>query len=264
MTWIISKAMMEHCESLHYSQAPEVEFSEEKFSDGKPYAQLSVMPTQHKFWHRDKMMEYSNLSRFGLTCAVLTESHGEDLLTLFRAGFLVRTYQSQEKEKGLLARGLGFGVKCGALLARFCQDACIWKTAQRSLFEEEQELLQILPNWGMWENGELWELTPADLTIIEPDFGWLPTARKSMANNGICWARADSEHNGNIEDFLAQQLRKTGVDRIRGLSVSASFVTLLMDWPQKWTNLQPLEMDRFQLWRQQHSISFRDEVVSDE
>ena len=39
----------------------------ENCSDGEQFAQLNVMPTQAKFWRKDKMMEFSNLSRFGLT-----------------------------------------------------------------------------------------------------------------------------------------------------------------------------------------------------
>ena len=76
-----------------FSQALAGEYSEAASWDGAPSAPLSVMPTQHKFWRNDKMMEHSKLSQFGLTCAVLTEDRGEDLLTWFLADSRVRTYQ---------------------------------------------------------------------------------------------------------------------------------------------------------------------------
>ena len=42
-------------------------------------------------------------------------------------------------------------------LAKFDPDSCSWRTAQCSLLEEEPELLQTLPRWGMTVNGLLWE-----------------------------------------------------------------------------------------------------------
>ena len=67
-----------------FSQALVAEYSQGTAWDGEPCAQLNVMPTQHKFWRNDKTLEPSDLSRFGLTCAALTEDRGADLLTWFR------------------------------------------------------------------------------------------------------------------------------------------------------------------------------------
>ena len=67
-----------------FSQALVAAYSADCSPDGTPCAPLSVMPTQHKFWRNDKTMEPSQLSRFGLTCAVLTEDHGVALLTWFQ------------------------------------------------------------------------------------------------------------------------------------------------------------------------------------
>lgn len=76
-----------------FSQALVAEYSAVTCSGGVPSAPLNVMPTPHKFWRNDKTMEPSQLSRFGLTCAVLTEDHGAALLTWFLADSRVRTYQ---------------------------------------------------------------------------------------------------------------------------------------------------------------------------
>ena len=84
MSWLYSRALVEA-------------FSGASSSDGEPCAPLSVMPTPHKFWRRDKMIEASNLSLFGLTCAVLTEDLGADLLTWYRVDFLARTSAQQGK-----------------------------------------------------------------------------------------------------------------------------------------------------------------------
>ncbi|MFP3670726.1 hypothetical protein SB717_37205, partial [Priestia sp. SIMBA_032] len=67
MSWLFSQVLVE-------------EYSEASCWDGAPSAPLSVMPTQHKFSRNDKTIEPYRLSRFGLTCAVLTARRGEALL----------------------------------------------------------------------------------------------------------------------------------------------------------------------------------------
>ncbi len=86
MSWLFSRALV-------------AEYSAGSSWDGEPCAQLSVKPTQHKFWHRDKAMEPCDLSQFGLTCAVLTDDRGEDLLTWFLAASRARTSAAPELEK---------------------------------------------------------------------------------------------------------------------------------------------------------------------
>jgi hypothetical protein len=83
-----------------FSQALGEAYSEENSLDGAQYAQLSVMPTPHKFWHNGKTMDALSLSRFGLTCAVLTDDLGAELLTWFLVGFRAKTLAVLEKEKG--------------------------------------------------------------------------------------------------------------------------------------------------------------------
>lgn len=94
-----------------FSQALVAEYSEATSWDGAPSAPLSVMPTQHKFYRNDKTMEPLKLSQFGLTCAVLTEGRGEELLTWFREGFRARTFQQQETDQVSPEQDLDFGEK---------------------------------------------------------------------------------------------------------------------------------------------------------
>lgn len=80
-----------------FSQALVAEYSHLISWDGEQCAQLNVMPTPHKFWRNDRMMEFSKLSQFGLTLQLLTENHGKELLTLYLAAFRVKTFHPQEK-----------------------------------------------------------------------------------------------------------------------------------------------------------------------
>src|SRR5690606_17836136 len=98
MSWLFSRALV-------------AEFSAATSWDGAPSAPLSVMPTQHKFWRNDKTMDASQLSRFGLTCAVLTEDLGAALLTWFRADSRVRTYPLPGMAPALMASALDCGAK---------------------------------------------------------------------------------------------------------------------------------------------------------
>ena len=72
-------------------------------------------------------------------------------------------------------RGLVFGQKCTASLARYDQDTRSLRMYQCSLFEVEQELLQTLPKSGMMQNGKLSEQTKWELGIEERESGLLPT-----------------------------------------------------------------------------------------
>lgn len=156
MSWLFSQALVE-------------EYSAASCSDGEPSAQLSVMPTQHKFWRNDKMMEFSKLSQFGLTCAVLTASRGEELLTLFLAAFHAKTLAQQEKAQESQVKEVDYGKSSHGLLAKYNPDTHSWKTAQCSLFEDLEQSLEIWPRWGSMRNGVCYLLPMLAQTIKEKE-----------------------------------------------------------------------------------------------
>lgn len=258
MTWLFSKAMMEHCESLRFSQEREAEFSEENYSDGKQYAQLSVMPTPHKFWRNDKTMEFCDLSRFGLTLQLLTEIHGEELLTLYLEGFRVRTLAAPEEVQGLTESDPDCGESLRGLLARYDPYTHSLKTAQCSLFADLIESSVTLHRWGILRNGELYPHPISELPIIESAYGlWpTPTANEFRTHNrDVLIARRErakeSKKNGNGFGLsLGNALTIAGDNG----DMNPEWVEWLMGWPIGWTDLKPLAMDKFQLWHQQHSI----------
>ncbi len=150
MSWLCSQALVEA-------------YSGENSWDGGRCVQLSVICTQHPFWYRDKTTDCSRLSRFGLTFARLTESRGEDLLTWFREDFLARTYLPPGREQGLREADPVFGERWHGLSVKFDRDSCSWKTVH-CLFQEDLDWSSLtLPNWGMMQDGELWERTTQGL-----------------------------------------------------------------------------------------------------
>ena len=78
MSWLFSQALVEA-------------YLEDTSSDGEPSAPLNGNPIPQAYCAPDKMTGFSRLSRFGMTFKPLTESRGEELLTLYLAGFPART-----------------------------------------------------------------------------------------------------------------------------------------------------------------------------
>jgi hypothetical protein len=244
MTWLFSKAL---CESLHCSQAPEAESLEATCSDGEPFAQLNVMPTPHKFSRNDKTMDACHLSRFGLTLRLLTESHGEELLTLFLAGFPVRTLVRPEKAPGSKESEAGFGLSSHGSLAKYNPDLCSWKTRQFSLLGGLEEFSETWPRWGSMRNGECWERPTLELPTSASEHGLWPTPTAMNATGGAALCKwGGSGARAKLKEMVSPE-------ELNG-PLNPEWVAWLMGWPTGWTSLKPLEMGRFQEWQQQHSI----------
>ena len=226
MSWLFSQALVE-------------EFSAATCSDGEPYAQLNVMPTPHKFWRNDKTMEFSSLSRFGLTCQLLTESRGEELLTWFLAGFRARTSAQQEGALESTECVVGYGGRCGELLARFDPNTHTWKTAQSSLLGDSGGYSVTWPRWGTMRNGVAYqEKVSVPITRGSESGSLLPTP--------TC-------HNAKEGAYPAEYKRNTPTLATHvGGKIPPIFTEWLMGWPLGWTDLKPLETAKFQAWQQQH------------
>src|SRR5450830_64538 len=235
MSWLFSQVLVE-------------EYSVANSWDGAPSAPLSVMPTPHKFSRNDKTIEPCRLSRFGLTCAVLTVSRGEALLMWYLAGFRARTFLF--KAEAPASRGLdqAFGKKWQESSVRFDPLMCGWKTPQCSLPEVLPWSSVTLPKWGMTRNGVVYQRLNAARPISVTGSGCWPTPTASMAK-------------GSSPKSLK---RRCGRDRTRdrldhavmasdGGPLNPEWVEWLMGWPSGWTGLKPLEMGRYQEWWQVHA-----------
>jgi hypothetical protein len=236
MSWLFSQALVE-------------EYLVENSLDGGQSAPLSGSHTQQAYCAPDKMTDFSRLSRFGMTYKPLTESRGEELLTLYRVGFPVRTFQPQEVEMDLMESAAGCGEKWRASFTKFNPDLCLWKTHQCSLLEDLESFLETWPQWGLMQNGECWEQIPQVFHITEPEFGWLPTPVASDWKGGCKAIRKDK---GIPRTDAIRHYIKTKFD----ITYPApNFLESLMEWPVEWTGLKPLGMDKFQQWQQQHGES---------
>ena len=209
-----------------FSQALVAEYSQATAWAGEQCAQLSVMPTQHKFWRNDKTLEPCDLSRFGLTCAALTEDRGEDLLTWFRGASLARTSALPAEAQALRAHAAECGATWRGSLARFDPASCTWRTAQPSLLGDSDECSVIWPRSGMTAAGQCWELPTLAPPISATGSGlWVPTP---------CATDAKPITGGNLyvtETGTVRHMRPDGKSSNRGLAASAAM------WPTPTSSL---------------------------
>ena len=221
-----------------YSQALVEEYSAANYSDGEQSAPLSGNPTQQAYCAPDKMTVFSRLSRYGMTYKPLTESRGEELLTLYREGFHAKTSAQQEKAQALMESAAECGEKWHASFAKYDPDLSLWKTPQCSLLGDSEEFLETWPQWGLMRDGECWEQIPSDFLITEPEFGWLPTPIATDWKGGCSAIRKDTgrPRTDSIRMYIKTKFNIT--------YPHPNFLEALMEWPQGWTDLKLLEMDK--------------------
>jgi len=247
MSWLFSQVLVEA-------------YSEENSLDGEQFAQLSVMPTQHKFWRNDKTMEFSKLSQFGLTCAVLKESHGEELLTWYLADFLARTSARQEKGQESKVKDRPCGDRWHELSVKFDLGTQSWKTHQCLFPEVLPWSLVTLPSSGMMQNGCVYQLKNVAQIMSGKEFGFLlatPTATANQASPAMMKHRGCREfvkmiptptvRNSIGSDCPSERRRNTPnlASQIGG-KIPPNLTEWMMGWPQDWTDLKQLGTDKFQ------------------
>jgi hypothetical protein len=265
MSWLFSQVLVE-------------EYLGDIFLDGEQSVPLSGNNTQQAYCAPDKMTKFSRLSRFGMTYKPLTEIRGEELLTLYLAGFHAKTLAQQEKAQELTENDQVCGNTWQGSLARLDPNTSLWKTAQCSLFEDLELSFQTFPRWGLMQNGALYPLPILVQTISEKEYGLEPNnetffhtpnttgmdggsnSRKALKKR-LEWptptchlakeTNAPSEKNRDTPSIISQiymQQPKTPI----GGKLNPQFVEWLMGWPLGWTDLKPLETDKFLCVQQQH------------
>ena len=271
MSWLYSRVLVE-------------EYLGENSLDGEQSVQSSGNNTPQAYCALDKMTGFSRLFRFGMTYKPLTETRGEELLTLYLAGFHAKTSQSQEAEMDSKEKEAECGEKWHGLLARYDQDSHSWRTVQCSLLEDLNESLQTLPQWGMTVGGELYLLPTLVQNINENESGLslvpTPTSSTGGPNHNSPSTLAGKRYTMNLAGFAqkypvrnmwgtpkAQDSRHALRDRgkgnlgeqVSGLhnggKLNPLWTEWLMGWWIGWTDLKPLETGKFHSAQLQHGES---------
>jgi len=161
MSWLFSQALVE-------------EYLEDTSLDGELFAPLNGNNTQQAYCAPDKMTKFSRLFRFGMTYKPLTETRGEELLTLYLEDFHAKTSAQQVKAQESKEINPQCGNTWQGSLARLDPSTSLWRTAQCSLLEDLELSLQTFPRWGSMQNGALYQLPMLVQTISVKEFGSEP------------------------------------------------------------------------------------------
>jgi hypothetical protein len=252
-----------------FSQVLVVEYLGDICLDGEPSALSSGNSTQLAYLPQDKMTDFSRLSRFGMMFKPLTESLGEELLMSFQVAFRAKTLVPQEKEQELTENGQECGKKWHGSFAKFDPNLSLWKTHQCSLIEDWEQFSGIWPNSGSMLNGECWERQILEQNTTEKEYGLLPdnekffhtpttgssggsNSRKAMVKRGVTWPTPTTPSGGGNAGGSGAHKNAIKNGTYIPSSINPNLYEWLMGWPQGWTDLKPLETDKYHKWQLLH------------
>lgn len=247
MSWLFSRVLVEA-------------YSEDVSSDGGPFARSSGIPTPRASSFDVKTTESSNPFQCGTMSEPSTVHNGEDLLTWFRAAFLVKTSPSPEAEPVSMESGPDYGARWLESSVRFDRGSSSWKTHRQLFAEVLDESSVTLPLSGMMRDGVVYQPWKSERLTEEIDSGSLlptPTAQRfGTSNNGQRGDGSTFRQAGkpSLHTMALRNLWETPVPEGAG-PLSPEFVEWLMGWPIGWTDSGPLEMAKFRKWLAEHGRS---------
>lgn len=271
MSFIFSRALVEASLGASFSETP-------------ASAPSSENPTPRPcLWHARTTARFP-LSRFGMTCAPLTESLGQALLTSWLEAFPARTSAPLEPEKALTVSVLDSGEKWRGSFAKYDPATSSWRTHQCSLLGGLDEFSETWPRWGSMRNGESYPLPTSALPTFASESGSWPTPQAQDAKATRRWREgrqvnlitavfnpdkwrtwptpcASASKGSTQASLIRKDGRQRENDRLDhavmssdGGQLNPEWVEWLMGWPIGHTGLSPLATARYHEWLQQHSI----------
>jgi len=268
--------------SYTFLQEQGEESSVDNFSDIPQSVLLKLNSTQDKSCCNDNETECCPSSPSGTMYAPLMGSLGEEQLMLFAADSPAKTSAPWERELVLEESVLDYGKNMPELLTRYGLSLSSRKTPRFCGLAGLTLSSKTCPSWGMMQDGACWELGTSARPTRETECGYLPklapTPRAQEPGStsegyGDClndvakgrkgwnkmWPTPVTHGIGGGSggwDLLNKackdkdEVRKMGAGN--GGQLNPPWVEWLMGWPSGWTDLKPLETDRYQQWQQQH------------
>jgi len=256
--------------SYIYLQEQGEESSADNFSDIPQSVLSKLRSTQDRSCCNDNETECCLSSPSGTTFAPLMESLGEEQLMLFAEDSPAKTSAQREREPVLEESVLDYGKNMQELLERYGLSLSLRKTPRFCGLVALTLSSETCPNWGMMQSGACWELGTLARPIKETGCGsWpTPTRRDYKGTNSLeGLTRKDGKSRmdqlPNAVKYRTPQSRdwkgtSGGFQKGKDLPgqvgghLNPTWVEWLMGWPTGWTELNPLETDKYQQWRQQH------------
>ena len=270
------------CVNFICSVGQEVESSEDIYSAIDVCVQSKSKSTPEKSYSKDSLTGSCQNSHSGTTSPPLTPDHGKEWWTLFAEDSPVKISHAQEKVQESKGKDQGYGAKWHGSLMRYDHNMHLWKTAQHSLLEGLDVFLGTWPKWGMMLDGECWEQMTLERHIKGKGSGYWPTPDANMGKRGTQPEWTKKRKSGHHACYTINQavrdkemyptplsrdykspakktrLERTGsksgenLPQVVGGKLNPNWVEWLMGWPIEWTDLKPLETDKFQEWLSLH------------
>ena len=250
-------------------------------------AQSRLKNTAAMCFYSASAMESCPDSPFGMMCVLLTAERGEDPSMSSVEDSPVKTSAQPAEDKESPESDQDCGPNRPESFARWNPHSSSWRTRQCSLLGGLELYSETWPRWGMMRDGECSELMTLEPHTSERESGYLPTPTAS--SYGKNKSKSDGAKDRLSLNSMATQnkwptptardwkganskeglIRKDGKDRMSSLPNAVKFedldnpvggqlnpewVAWLMGWPIGWTDLKPLEMDKFQQWQRMHGI----------
>ena len=226
------------------------ESSAGRFSDIPQSVLSNLNLTAEKSYSKDNETASCQSSQSGMMSAPSTANLGGEKSMSSQVGSLAKTSVLETAmEPGSKENEADCGKKWQGSLAKYDLDTALWKTHQCLLFEDSTESLVIFPQWGIMLNGELWELAMSEGITNDYECGLSQTYPTPCAKVTSPRGKAAQARKGNPMDTLPN---------VVGGVPHPHLSEWLMGWPIGWTDLKPLEMDKFHLWLQQHGESLEE------
>ena len=220
--------------SYIYLQEQGEESSADNFSDIPQSVLSKLRSTQDRSCCNDNETECCLSSPSGTTFAPLMESLGEEQLMLFAEDSPAKTSAQREREPVLEESVLDYGKNMQELLDKYGLSLSLRKTPRFCGVAALTLSSKTCPTWGMMQSGACWELGTSAHPIEEIGCG--------------SWATPNSRDYKGIPGWKNQKSLPKDVGGIP----NPTWLEWLMGWPVGWTELKPLETDRYQQWQQQH------------
>jgi DNA (cytosine-5)-methyltransferase 1 len=216
------------------------------------------------------MTDFLKVSQFGMMYKLLTESLGEELLMSYLGDFHAKTLVQQEKAQELTESGQECGKKWQGSFTKYDQNMSLWKTPQCSFIEDSVWFSDSWPRWGLMRHGECWEHQTLELNITEREFGLLPdgvsffhtpTTGKDGGSNSrkalkkrkeAIWPTPTTPSGGGNAGGSGAHKNAIKNGTYIPSSINPNLYEWLMGWPQGWTDLKPLETDKYLKWLELH------------
>jgi hypothetical protein len=203
--------------------------------------------------------------RYGTTCEISTESRGAEQLTFFAEDSLVKTSVRQVREQELPESVQDYGKSMRDSLERCGLSLSLPKTHLCFALGDLELSSKIWPRWGMMLDGECWELATSVRPTKETECGSWPTPATRDYKGGHSPSAIIRKDGKSRMDILPNVVAYGGltIQQLSALPQGSSeraqqlnplWVEWLMGWCIGWTDLKPLETDKFHSVQQWHSL----------